>query len=522
MRKVERKGVTSVKGSKKGKAREGFQAMRRFYCIPWNCLVLSKPPLSRRLSSSTETPEAIRDAIAADERDQRRREEAVDERSVVFACGSSADHRPRIAAAEAFDVAAAALSSTPNFCFMNVSMDYAGMIDAPEVVWYNLCKVNDVTPSTVRPQQLHMIGGATRLQRPGGGFVQVMLGCIPDLQSDTFTFDTIPEEDDLAEAHRPSPAICFALMDNKLTLQYERQLVAHLQVLSERLGGCPLTGGIYPAVQKSAGTTGDSGDETKEEKGSDNDIGDSLFFLNDRVYTGSAACIVLRSEMVKAHNLSVVPSIAIGKVAVTSISSEVEGVFVVKTLEGRRATDVIHDVYCSPEMKGKPSRVFLGLQHNDFCIPVSFIGNPGTGELRFSAPKGISVAENGTVQLLVDDVELDSEVGAGALIGLHKRVAMTYATKDVNVAREARRNVVASSAAAFHYSHPGMNVLARPEVNITLGNSSAMYAPSLLQRCLGGYCSTTGVFCPGQVITLGNATGVFARSSSYTVLEGLK
>ncbi|PWV01265.1 hypothetical protein C3747_198g47 [Trypanosoma cruzi] len=487
---------------------------------------------SRFFGDTVDTPEGIRDAIAAYERRQREAELAVDSRSVVFACAASADHRARIAAAEAFDVAAAALPRPPNFCFMSLSLDYEAMIDAPEVVWFNLCKANDVTTSSVKPQQLHMIGGATRYQRPGGGYIQVLLGCIPDLQSEVFTFDAIPEEDDLQDAKRPPPAICFAFLDNKLALQYERVLSGRLQLLGSRFGGSPVVGGIFPPYQKGSNSKQtkaskknkdvDEGDDCEKKIDSPlSEMGDSIFFLNDRVYTGSAACMILRSAMIKGHHVEVVPSISTERAKVTSVSSS-DGVFSIMTLNERRATDVIRDVYCSRELQGKTSKVFLGIQHEGVCIPFSFVGYPDNGTLQFSLPEGVEVHSGDTIELLVDDVELDSEASAALLIGMQKKISITHVLKDITVAREARKNIVASSVAGFHFSHGGMNVAARPEVKMTLGNSTTIFAPSVLQRCMGKYCPTSGFFSPGQVFTLGKFTGVYTRSSSYSFLEGLK
>ncbi|ESL11642.1 hypothetical protein TRSC58_00603 [Trypanosoma rangeli SC58] len=484
----------------------------------------------RFFGDTVATPEEARDAISTYERRQREEELAVDTRSVVFACAASADHRARIAAAEAFDVAAAALPRAPNFCFMSLSLDYAAMIDAPEVVWFNLCKANDVTTSSVRPQQLHMVGGATRHQRPGGGYIQVLLGCIPDLETDVFTFDAVPEEEDLRDAARPPPALCFAMLDNKLTLQYEHVLSERLQLLGGRLQGLPIVGGIFPPCQK----TNNNDDAKKQTAGADerdesenagasmtNEMGDSIFFCNDRVYTGSAACMLLRSVMVKGHQVDVVPSIGMERVKVTSVSCS-KGVFRIATLNDKRATDVIRDVYCSQELVGKTSKVFLGVQHNGVCLPLSFFGYPESGTLQFTTPNGVEIHAGDTIELLVDDVELDSEAAAALLINLQKKLSIAHVTKDITVAREARKNIVASSLAGFHFSHGGMNVVARPEVNVTLGNASTLYAPSVLQRCLGKCCPTSGFFSPGQVFTLGNCTGVYARSSSYAFLEGLR
>lgn len=128
-----------------------------------------------------------------------------------------------------------------------------------------------------------------------------------------------------------------------------------------------------------------------------------------------------------------------------------------------------------------------------------------------------------TVQLLVEDAELDSETAAGLLIGLEKRVEPVSVSKDITVAREARRHVVTSSVAGLHFSHAGLNAVAQPSAQmIHLDNPNTMFAPSVLQRCLGRSCATTGMYCPGQVAQVNKSvTAIFARSSTYCVLQGL-
>ncbi|KAG8347322.1 hypothetical protein ERJ75_001194400 [Trypanosoma vivax] len=483
---------------------------------------------ARFLGNASEVPEAIREAIAAEEHGQREKEQLVDSRSVVFASAASADHRPRIAAAEAFDIAAAALPRPPNFCFMNLSLDYAGMMDSPEVVWFNLCRMNGVSPSSVRPQQLHMMGGTVRHQRPGGGYIQILLGCVPDLGGESFTFDTIPEEEELADSKNLPAALCMVFMDNKLTLQHEHVLSERLQLLSRRLGDVPVVGGVFPATQLPGTSTRLSTLEDNKDaevgagESCEDEMGDSVFFLNERIYSGSIAGVVLRSAMLKAHHVGVVPSISLAKVKLTGARRITDGKLVISSLDNKRAADVIRDLYCSSELEGKPSKVFLAFQHEDRYIPVSFTGYPHSGELLLSVPEGVQAVAGATVELVVDDVELDTEASAGLLIGLQNKLSIVHVEKDINVAREGRKNIVASSAAALHFSHGGMNAIAKPEVNLTLGRSSVMYAPSVLQRCLGSVCPTAGVFCPGQILSLGRTTGIFARSGSYCVLEGLK
>lgn len=462
------------------------------------------------------SPEGIREMIQRAEQVQAQREKVVDERKVVFTSAASGDHRPRIAAAEAFDVAAAGLPRPPNFCYMNVSVDYAGMVDAPEVVWFNMCRANEFTPSTVKPGALHMLGGMVCHQRLGGGYIQVILGCVPDLEVDSFTFDAVPPKEEIHAAGRAPPATAFALLDTGLTLQYEQVLSAHLNALGNSLGPqCPLVGGLYPPVGGVSGPADAAGESAGK-------LEDSIFFINDRVYRGSAAAVLLRSKLLKAHAVSVVPSIAIGSATLTQVTCE-GSVATVKTLNGRAATEAIKEAYELPEMVDKPSKIFLGIRHGEVHVPVSFAGRPESGELLFSIPPGLSVRDGDVVDLLVDDAELDTEVAASLLIGMEKTIAPVAVEKDINVAREARRNIVASSTAAFHFSHGGLNTVAKPDVPVlNLGGGGAIFSPSILQRCVGRTCPTSGFFCPGQVATVKDVTSIFARSSTYCFLQGLE
>ncbi|KAG5500330.1 hypothetical protein JKF63_03422 [Porcisia hertigi] len=467
---------------------------------------------ARRWLESQEpcTPEAIRELLQRAEKEQESLELAVDQRRVVFTSASSGDHRPRIAAAEAFDVAAAGLPRPPNFCYMNVSVDYAGMVDAPEVVWFNMCKTNGFTPSSVKAGALHMLGGMVCHQRLGGGFIQVILGCIPDLETDSFTFDAVPHEDEITVASRAPPVLGVAMLDTGLALQYEQVLSAHLSSLSSSLGdGCPLVGGLYPPVGTVTGVEEQSGK-----------LEDSIFFINDRVYRGSAAAVVLRSRLVKAHAVSVVPSISLGDAVVTDVACQ-GGVVTLRTLNNQSATEVVKGLYSLPEISEKPSKVFIGLRHRDVRVPVSFVGHPDSGELVFSLPPGTSLVQGETVDFLVDDAELDMEMAASLLIGMEKNIAPISVEKDINVAREARRNIVASSTAALHFSHGGLNTVAKPDAPIVnLGSGGAVFAPSILHRCVGRSCPNAGFFSSGQVATVANLTSIFPRSSTYCFLQG--
>lgn len=466
--------------------------------------------LCRRASDVQEpgTVEGIKEMLQKAEQDQIERELAVDSRQVIFASASSVDHRPRIAAAEAFDIAAAALPRPPNFCYMNVSLDYAAMVDAPEVVWFNMCKTNDVTPSTVKPQTLHMMGGAVCAQRLGGGYIQMILGCIPDLQTDSFTFDAVPTAAEIHRADSPPPVACLASLDTRLSVQYERVLSSHLSTLKGRLGAdCPLVGGVYPAVE-------DQGRGKSEP-------GDSIFFVNDRVYKGSAAAVILRSNLLQAKEVSCVPSICIAAATIDEMSNSGDGTITITKMNGEAAFDYINKAYQMGDLKGKPCRICLGVPHKNVRIPVNFVGDPERRLLQLFLPTGVELNRGESVDLLVDDVELDIETAAGLLISLEKSMAPLSAEKDITIAREARRNIIASSTFGLHFSYPGLNIMAKPDIPvISLGNSSAHFSPTILQRCVGRRIPNSGIFASGQVATVGDVTGIFTRSSTYCLFQG--
>jgi hypothetical protein len=129
-----------------------------------------------------------------------------DETKVAFASAASTELVPTVAASEAYDLAATALRTAtgdqdliPNFCFTVISVDHEGMIDAPQVVWRNFSQDIDTDKNPVtNPQEAEklknrlMLGSIVRNQRVGDGFVEVLLGYIPDLKYTQFTFDKVP------------------------------------------------------------------------------------------------------------------------------------------------------------------------------------------------------------------------------------------------------------------------------------------------------------------------------------------
>ncbi|CAD2219068.1 hypothetical protein AGDE_08891 [Angomonas deanei] len=360
-----------------------------------------------------------------------------------------------------------------------------------------------------------MIGGAVCQQKLGGGYIQVVLGCIPDLESDVFTFDIIPEEADIKADGRPPPAVCFSSLDTKLSLQYERILSSHIGTLSQRLGpSCPVVGGLYPPIADSS--------QHAESESKEYQLDDSMFFVNDRVFKGSAIGIILRSKLLRGHSFSVVPSISLGAVTVKDVTCE-DGVYTIPTIKDTTATDYIKQLYMSDDLSSKPCKIFLGVSNSvGGKVPVSFIGDPKKGIIQFTLPGALTLKSGDTLDFLVDDAELDTEAAASLLISLEKEINPICVEKDITIAREARRNVVASSSAGFHFSHIGLNTIARPDASIiNLGNSNAMFAPSILQRCLGRSIPNGGFFSSGQVGSVNGVNAIFPRSSTYCVLEGL-
>lgn len=52
-----------------------------------------------------------------------------------------------------------------------------------------------------------------------------------------------------------------------------------------------------------------------------------MFFVNNRVYRGSAAAVLLRSRLLQARSINLVPSIAIGNAVMDKITSSEYGMY---------------------------------------------------------------------------------------------------------------------------------------------------------------------------------------------------
>jgi hypothetical protein len=451
--------------------------------------------------------QAAIDLLTADERQQAAMEAALHSRSVIFATGGSSDHRPRIAAAEAYDLAATALPRPPNFCMMNISLDNALMVDAPEVVWYSLCKSNGLGPSS-GDAKVKMIGSAVAQQRVGHGYIQVTLGIIPDLEMDVFTFDSVPTKEQVATMSSTKPFACIAHIDSALAIAHEAAIMERIGQLASALpAGCALSGAVLPPTRPVA---------------RDGPNVESLFFINDRVYKGSAAAAILRSNRVAAHTVSVLPGISVGSATASGI--EAEGlVRRISLLNGEKATDVIRTVYEKELADNETSKVFIAVRHGNGWLPLTFKGDVATGTLSLCLPVGAELGEGQTVEFFVDDLSKDIESAAGLLMQHVKKVPPVSMLKDVTIAREGRRNVTASSCAAFHYSHRLMNVIGRQSSDVlTLSSEgSVIFAPSVLSRCVGSQVATGGIYCPGVIVAVEGAAGIGARSCSFLMLEGL-
>ena len=460
--------------------------------------------------------EDIKESVASEFRDtvvgkfeeeQLEREERVNSRTVLFAVASSGETRPRVAAQEAFDVAAAALPNAPNFCMCNISLDLETMIDAPEVIWRNLKK------SSSGGQVASMLGNAVSKQRfQGGGFVQVVLGCIPDLVTEVFTLDSIPSSERLHRNGVPPVFAAVATIDGNLAVQHEGIINHHLAQLQKVLGSdIPVIGGVVPPVGKK-----------------DEPANESIAFFNDQVFKGSAAVCLLRSSTVKARTASVFPSIELCSGVLDDVYfDERTNKTILRRISGLSATDFIKKVY--EENFPDPTstnKVFIGVRFtangSKFLVPLSFRGLPDSGVLEVSAPEIVHPLTNGSEVIMVcDDVDLDIEAAAGVALAMAE--PSVSVEKAVTIARESRKFVTTSSCAGIHYSHALMNQIAQRDDVVVLGGGGApLFVPPVLTRCLGRTAATGGFYCPAQIVTIGGTPMICPRASTSTIFCGLE
>jgi hypothetical protein len=254
----------------------------------------------------------------------------------------------------------------------------------------------------------------------------------------------------------------------------------------------------------------------------DGPVTESLFFVNDRAYRGSAAAVILRSNSVASEFFSVLPGINIGSAVVGGVHAE--GLTrTIATLSGEKATDAIRHLYERELSDNESSKVFIAVKHSGGWVPLTFRGLVDAGTLSLCLPVGVDLQEGDTVEFFVDDLQKDIESAAGLLLQQIKKSPPVSVVKDITVAREGRRNVTASSCAGFHYSHRLMNVVGRHSSDVISLNSdgAVVFAPSVLSRCVGKEVASAGFYCPSPVIAAEGAVGLGARSSSFLLLKGL-
>lgn len=452
--------------------------MRRFSCVGQRQFL--------RMAGTT--------AFEQMEKEQEAREKALNARKVVFASATSADNRPRQAAQEAFEVAASALPREPNFCLMNVSLDLETMIDAPEMVWGLL--------QSASANKGRMLGTAVNRQRFGGGFIQVMLGCIPDLECDVFTMDSVPTKEYLSREGVPPAFACVATVDASLARYHEGAIHHHMKSLKQRLGKVPFAGGVLQPV----GRKGESSS-------------DSIAFVDDRVFKGSAVACVLRSKFVTASSTAVVPSIELAKGSVTLSTEENEVIRILK-IDGKNATDVIREVYETHIPDPNPSKIFIGIEHKGTLIPLSFTGNPEDSSLTLFLPEGVSLKDGDTIHLVCDEPLLDTELAAGTVMKDIERFSPVFAEKPVMVERESRKFITASSCAGVHFSNSLLNIPVRRDDVLAVGAGTQLFVPPVINRAVGRQAATAGIYCPAQLVDIAEEPYIIPRSANNMLWAG--
>lgn len=419
-----------------------------------------------------------------------------------FANARSVDLRPRIAAQESFDVASSVLPKPPNIAFVNMSIDHEQMHEAAEVVWAALSKQGS-TPV--------MVAQTARQQRFGGrAYVEVLLGHIPDVRSSVFTFDDVPAA---VDSHA---FLATALIDWRLALDYPRPIAERLHDVSRLVDAAPLVGGVLPPAAP-----------VSREAQSDDDPQSSLFFLNDNVYRGAAACAVLHAPTMAAHVMTQLPSVVLEeRVAASGTVDAASGLWTIATLGGERATDVIKAAYQGKLKDWPKSTVFIGIESSGTRVPVAFRGHPDSGSITVSLPHG--VAAPNAVDVMCDSPPHDRVGIATGMTDYAENGLKSVASmkEPVVVEREARRSVPVASAAALHWTNSALyEVVQHTDAAFmtieSAGASLEQHAPSLAERCFEHAIPTAGVYCPGQVMPRDGSTSPFvaARAATAVVLH---
>ena len=454
---------------------------------------------------------------------------SIDSREVQFSSATSVEKSPRLAANEAFDLAAAALTKAPNLCWFFISMENSRMHDAPEVLWRALRKANGV-PAGARPTNVALLGSAVTQQKFNDGYIQVLLAAIPDLEVQPFTFDELPTA---TPQDTKRAFVCSAMLDGKLTVSHLPLVTQSVRQLSATFSpmGVPVVGGVLSQAARF-----DTGlaDAIARKRMQVSELSESLSFINDNVYRGSAAGVVLRSNLVASKCLSHQPSINLLSTTIHSSRLDTE-VVIISAVAAGRPTDIVRRLY-ETDLQGKlDSKIFVGVKHRETgaVVPLGFRGDPETGALTVYLPcDSLCLSPGDELHFVCDDVELDIEAIASRLLHFEKEVKdFTKELKPLTIEREGKRDVLVSSQACVHFSQFNYNQVARPnESTLDLSGTPMKFAPPIATRCLGQNVVTAGMFCPGQVCPFTETvegqsyagSHITSRSSAHLMLRGLK
>ena len=477
--------------------------------------------------------------------------------AVCFSTGRSHELTSRVAAMEAFDLAAAALPKPPNFCLVNISVDCSDMVECFPVVWGALERVHSqqtaegskspVTesssesppspPPTKAPKTHVMLGAAVRDQRFNGkAFCEVMLGHVPDLAMTAFTLDRIPQA---LDPSLPPPFLGIAQIDWRLATQHLKDINLCMDKVATMVGA-PLVGGVLPPAERKSDSEATS---TMPATAGSIGAADAMFCINDNVYRGSAAVAVLHSAFLTADVITAWPANdpTVDNSApwrATDITlDEASCSLTIAKINNQPATDVIREVYEGPRLKERlTSRLFLAFQLDSegSWLPFGFRGLVDVQCINVPLPPAVFLALRDRMsrdgeataggpslpfRFVCDDKDVDTPAVAESLIAYeqqllrldttaHRAAPLVSETQRVVVHQEQVREVVAANAALVHWFHPGL--YETMSVSPSMAGDAAFvldpvdsrgpqHVPSIASRCLGHVLPIAGICVPGQV-----------------------
>lgn len=481
---------------------------------------------------------------------------------IAFALGRSAHILPKTAAAEAFNMAAVTLGDRcfPNLCILHCSVDHSGMLESPEIVWGMMSELrkkaiqqcNEDKSKPTPPPTLALLGGAVRNQKFQTGHVEVLLGHIPDLQTSTFTLDQIPQSFDVSPLGQrlPTPFLGIGFIDWALASRHQGAVDCKLHEVSAKMNlkldrSIPFIGGVYPPAEADG--------ELKPGAGGPQE---SYFFINDNVYRGAAAGVVLHSDLVRAHCLPSPPSVILQRATITESTFDGDLLeWIIRKIDDTQLpTDVVRELYertttqksIDPVTKAersegvpiipRSSKLLLAvhLPKTDDVVPLSFSGDPNKKTLKLVVPPALAqhledATKSGSPIEAVwvrDDAPSDTEALASEIIAYaascdketNELRAVVRQPVELLVEREGRKAAVKSNSCGLHWSYPGLYAVALGLGSNRFTAQREIHAPNVASRCLQDKMPCIGAHVPGQIFPMvGAKSSCIATRSSVQV-----